>query len=75
MAHATKPDQFLYAKCTNPDCPQEIPVPRNEVPQPKPVYGPVLDLTCPLCGYRLLADVRYLREFQGPARPHPAPER
>jgi hypothetical protein len=64
MAEITRPDEFLYAKCTNPEpCPEEIPVPRNEVPQPKPGWGPVLDLQCPRCSYRFLVDVRYLREL------------
>jgi hypothetical protein len=75
MAEMTGPDEFLYAKYTNPDCPEDIPVPRSEVPQPQPVYGPVLDLRCPRCGYRLLADVRYLREYQRPERPQAEHER
>jgi hypothetical protein len=39
MAEISRRDEFLHARCTNPQpCPEQIPVPRNEVPQPQPDY-------------------------------------
>jgi hypothetical protein len=68
MAEATKPDEFLYARCTNPKpCLGEIPVPRSSLPPSQSGYGPLLDLRCSLCGYRFLVQVRQLREYRGRA--------
>jgi hypothetical protein len=67
MAEITRPDEFLYARCTNPQpCLGGIPVSRNALPLSQSRYGPLLDLRCPLCGYRFLVQVRHLREYQGP---------
>jgi ribosomal protein S27E len=78
MDELTRPnDEFLYVRCENPLlCLEDMAVlPRNSFREPRPGYGPVLDVRCPRCGHRFLIHVRHLREYQGFEGPNFEPER